>query len=234
MSELKEKLKDICEMREILEDWTKEEFGKGKECICTDEMGKVVDMIKDFAEAEKDIVKACYYKKIVEAMDDAEEEEELMAKVFAKMDHGEDLNDHERMGYDHWRYSSGRFAPKGHGHRSGYTPWGPPTYLDPVTAAEDWDTYGDGRMGYGGRYSSGSRSTSMSGRAGYTPMDEFRMARKHYTETHSSEDKEKMNEHAKHHMEESIDTMKEIWRTADPDLKKKMKSDISSFLNEMN
>lgn len=233
MHEMKEKIKAIGELEEKLTEWTKAEFDKGKECINTEEMGEVIDMIKDLADAKEKCAKACYYKKIVEAMTEAEEEDELMAKIFRKMDLGEELSDSERMGYDHWRYSSGRFAPTGHGHRSGYVAWGPPTYVD----QDEMDTYGDSRYGYGGRYSSGSRSTSMTGgsrRSGYTPMDNFRMARRNYTQTGSSEDKEEMNEHAKHHMKESLESMKEIWRDADPDLKKKMKSDLSSLLSEMN
>ena len=66
-----------------------------------DEAGKVIDMIKDLAEAEEKGWKACYYKTIIDDM------------------YSYDQND--RMGYDNWRYSSGRFAPKGKGHYSGFT-----------------------------------------------------------------------------------------------------------------
>lgn len=38
--------------------------------ISTDEAGKVVDMIKDLAEAEEKCWKACYYKTVVEAMEE--------------------------------------------------------------------------------------------------------------------------------------------------------------------
>lgn len=230
MHKLNEKLEPICDMMKTLTDWAEEELGKGKACVNTQEMGMVIDMIKDLANAEKNLNKACYYHKIVEAMHEAKEEEELMGKIFQKMQKGEELSDSERMGYDHWRYSSGRYAPKGRGHYSGYTPWRAPTYVD--DDMDEMATYGDENMGYGGRYSSGSRSTTSS-RPGYTPIDQFRMAKRNYTQTHSSEDKAEMNEHAKHHMKESIDTMKEIWKDADPELKNKMKSDISSFLKEM-
>ena len=38
--------------------------------ISTEEAGKVVDMIKDLAEAEEKCWKACYYKTVVEAMEE--------------------------------------------------------------------------------------------------------------------------------------------------------------------
>lgn len=68
--------------------------------INTAELGMAVDMIKDMCEAEEKCWKACYYQQICMAMDE---------------EHGDG-----RLGYDHWRYSSGRFAPTGHGHLSGY------------------------------------------------------------------------------------------------------------------
>lgn len=77
-----EKLK---EMKERLVDAAKMELDKGIDNVNTEELGEVVDMIKDLSEA-------CYYCSIVEAMEES-----------------------ESYGYDRWRYASGRFAPKGRG-----------------------------------------------------------------------------------------------------------------------
>ena len=52
MANYMEHMNDICEMKEKLIDWTKEELSKSKECIDTHEMGEVIDMIKDLFEAE--------------------------------------------------------------------------------------------------------------------------------------------------------------------------------------
>lgn len=123
-----EKLKELNELKHTLIDAAKMEAAKGIENINTEEMGEVVDMIKDLASAEKDCMEACYYESITEAMEGYDE---------------------GRAGYDRWRYASGRFAPKGRGTRTGYTPdrmmpqnngrMGAPVYYDN-------DPYG--RMGY--------------------------------------------------------------------------------------
>lgn len=96
-----EKLKDISEIKHDLIDAVKAEVAKGMKEVDTEELGEVVDMIKDLAEAEKACMEACYYETVTEAMTEAE--------------------GGERMGYDRWRYASGRFAPKGRG-TYGYTP----------------------------------------------------------------------------------------------------------------
>ena len=90
------------------------ELEKGTENVDTCEMGQVVDMIKDLNEAE-------YKAVIVKAMKKADEEKEEYDKMLLrelKEEYGEDTG---RRYYDHYRYASGRFAPKGHGsYRRGY------------------------------------------------------------------------------------------------------------------
>ena len=91
-------------MIEKLSECAKEEFEKGIECVDTDEMGKVTDMLKDLAEA-------MYYRTLTNSMEESEPEE-----VLAMFDRYGD-----RRFYDHYRYADGRFAPKGHGsYRRGY------------------------------------------------------------------------------------------------------------------
>ena len=116
MEELKEKLKKTSEMKDTICDWAKSEMAKGVECINAEEFGEVIDMIKDLASVEKYLAEACYYKKIVEAMDEAKREEEIMTRMGGN---------HEGMGYDPNRYANGRFAPKGHGNYTrGFHPSG--------------------------------------------------------------------------------------------------------------
>lgn len=129
---LEEEMKPLKEICEKLLSTIKHEFEKGVECVDTEEMGDAIDMLKDVYDAKEKIAKACYYKKIVEAMEKSEEEEkkedEYMLRRFR--DEAEGDEDKARRYYDSWRYDSGRFAPKGRGNyrpmsygrsRRGYT-----------------------------------------------------------------------------------------------------------------
>lgn len=99
-----EKLKDICDLKDKLIDHTKAHFNKGLEQVDTEEAGKVIDMIKDLAEAEEKIVKACYYKTVIEAME-----------------HGEAYGYNRHRGAD-GRYKSGYVSEPMMRNMDGYTP----------------------------------------------------------------------------------------------------------------
>lgn len=86
-----------------------------------DDAGKIVDMVKDLACAEKDALIA---KEMRKAHEDEEAEEKYMMKMLKeenkdeykrmREEYGEDEG--ERRFYDNYRYkSSGRFAPRGKG-----------------------------------------------------------------------------------------------------------------------
>lgn len=193
----------------------------GLEDVDHNELSEVIDMIKDLAEAKEKSWKGCYYKKICEAM---EEEEEKETPWYMQIFGG-------RPGYDNWRYSSGRFAPTGRGHYAGYTPT--PYYDTWPNKTGDWDM---GRMGYvgsdgQGRISSGNYDGKTSGYM--VPYDMYQDARRHYTESHSAEDKTRMDGYAMEHMSDTIETVKDIWADADPNLRKKMKADLSALIGEM-
>lgn len=240
--------KRIHEMLEKMTEWALSEMqAKGKEGVDTKEMGEVIDMVKDLADAEKSVWEKCYYESIVEAMEKAEEEEEALG----------------RMGYDRWRNSKGRFAPKGHGHetsmamatgRAGFTPDPYPYYDDPRTWTEPWRStmgYDEPNGNNAGSNSNGSngrssQSGSAAGRMGYTPDDlrmgetqrrdtrsQYQDARRHYQETGSQEHKMKMDEKADEYLHESIDTMRDIFMQADPKMQQKMRNDISNLFREM-
>lgn len=65
------------------------------------------------------------------------------------------------------------------------------------------------------------------------PYREYLDARKHYTETKSARDKEDMEMYANEHMMDTIGTIREMYRTAEPDLKKRMKADLTKLVGEM-
>lgn len=217
---------------------------------CKEELYYFCDMIKDCAEAMEKEAKAKYYKTICEAMKKSEEEEELILKM------GIPKEDILKMGYDNWRYSSGRFAPKGKGHyaggSSGYMP--AEDWEDRFRHAEIYDPtrhdmmpmmgYDDGRKD--GSSTRGDRSNSGSNSMGYDwnrpgdirsqygqSYEQFKNARKHYTENKDKRDKEEMNESAKHHMADMEYTMKDMWKDADPELKKELKASLTSLVNNL-
>lgn len=114
-----DKLKDVNEIKHRLIDWLKTESAKGfNSAEEVQIMGEVVDMVKDLAVAEEKCIKGAYYEGMMEP-------------------------ESERMGYDRWRYASGRFAPKGRGTR-GYTP----ERMMPTDRAGMPPYYRDERMGY--------------------------------------------------------------------------------------
>lgn len=138
-------IKRMHEMQECLTEKALSELEKGTDHVDTCEMGQVVDMIKDLAEAE-------YRATITKAMEKAKEEEEEYDKILLlelKEEYGEDTG---KRFYDHYRYADGRFAPKGHGtYRRGYEEppyWHmtPERYHD-MEYSRDMDK-GNGRMYY--------------------------------------------------------------------------------------
>lgn len=83
--------------------------------------GQTLDDLKDWTEIVKNI--ACFDKdyRIIEAMEKAEDSGKIMDMIEMYEDYP------DRRYYDHYRYSNGRFAPKGSGtYRRGYEE--PPYY----------------------------------------------------------------------------------------------------------
>lgn len=63
------------------------------------------------------------------------------------------------------------------------------------------------------------------------PYTEYMTARRHYTETKSMSDKAKMDARAKEHIDQTIETLEDIWEDATPELRAKMKSDIKTLMD---
>lgn len=183
------------------------------------EAGEIVDMIKDLAEAEEKCWKGLYYKEIVCAMDDV------------RADEGG-----ERMGYNPRRYASGRYAPSGRGHM-GYTPYMPTEHMTgPYMRMMDdrYNDYGYTPSGAGNRSQSGSRMGYTDDRTVYSPYERYKDARRHYTETKDMGAKKEMEHHADEHIRSTTESIKEIWREADPEMKTRLKTEMTKLVNEMN
>lgn len=237
MEEMKQKVKDICELKDKLVCSVRDELSKGIQNVNTHEMGQVIDMIKDLAEAEKECWESVYYKSIVEAM---EEEKEMYG--------GEG-----RMGYDNWRYASGRFAPTGHGHRSGFRPG--ETLDAPWMMAEGFgDDPWRNALGYSnggtqsgsmnrGSHGDGRSSQSTMGNAnrmGYSGTerghryDQYVKARMGYHESKDASHKEHMDASARDYVMDIADSVEEIWRDADPAMRKEIKNKFVALTGKMN
>lgn len=61
-----------------------------------------------------------------------------------------------------------------------------------------------------------------------------RSPRRYYTQTNSPQYREDMDAHAAEHIGDTLATIREIWKNADPELRKRMKSDFTTLVNEMN
>lgn len=142
-----EPIKDMCKK---LEESVKHELSKGIENVDAKELGEVVDMIKDLYEAKEKIVKACYYKGVLEAMEEHGFEDE------------DEIEDEGRKGYRGQRRDSrGRYMS-----RRGYeSRMMPEMDYDEMERMRDCDR-GAGKMYYSGTGSSGGSSMGGSSSAG--------------------------------------------------------------------
>lgn len=193
---------EMCEMKETLVKWAKSEIERGPENVNTEEMGQVIDMIKDLAVAEEKCIKACYYEAILKEMGHEEKGDR------AYMD---------RMGYD------------------GKKKFMPPKYREDEPMA-DMYWLDNMRMGYlkrnaMGRFKSGYDG-DMDDRYG-RPYNEYKEAKRHYTETKSPTDKEETDRHANERVMDTIATIREIYKAADPELRTRIKGDLTKLVGEM-
>ena len=187
----------------------------GLESVNAAEMGEVVDMVKDLAEAK-------YYCSVVMAM---EEESE------------------DPMGYNTRRYASGRFAPRGrgmgyNGGMSGYdegyeTGMG---YNGGSSGGQGGSegSRGGGQGGSGSQGGSGRSGGSQGGRSGYefgNAYDRYQSARMGYQNHATAENRRMMEQSADEHMQEFEDSIREIWDEADQRQKNKIKAALVTMAN---
>ena len=217
---------DMYRIHDMLEDVSEAattELAKGTEQVNTKEFGDVVDMIKDLTEAEKNKWQSCYYKTIVEAMEDSE--------------YGEDYDwsgpDEDRLGYTRMRdsmsrYTSSRRGYNSRGRRNYNEMMEDPRYMDEMEMNR---MYG-GRMGYSnGAYGGGRRGQTMNAgsRYGYS-HDEYMQKIK----MHNSNDPETMKKRAKmidEHMDDMYEMFKEEVADMSPEEKQMWKSKLNKIIN---
>ena len=188
-----------------------------KDAIDPQTMGAVADMLKDLACATKECQEARYYESVSRAM--------------------ESYGENPRMGYNPNRDSRGRYS-------RGYT--GQVMYADP---SDDPTPDGqrinhrlvDDRPGYMPmsmvpsermRYDQRDMDEEYDPRYGRT-FNDYRRAKRHYTETRSDSDRQKMRDKTNEHVMETMATMREMFDDADPELKKRMKADMVKLTQEM-
>lgn len=206
---------------------TLEEF-----CLIPDPTCEQAELFKYVMCGYSEYINAEYKAKIIDAMNESEEEEKLMAKMG------------ENMGYNNRRYASGRFAPAGRGHVSGYMPYLDTEddimqgYLhDPNFTANMRYGYTEPRMGgpavppiYG--YDGMDNNHGMSNRYGRS-FANYRNARRYYTETKSPEHKKNMESNAEEVFDD-IETMAlDVWKDMTPEEKTKYKAKWQQIMQKM-
>lgn len=221
-------IKRIHDMVEKLTKCTEMELEKGIENVDTEEMGEVVDMIKDLCEAE-------YYAKVSKAMDEHD------------FDNAEEIMDDGRRGYrGQPRDSRGRYIRRGYEEMMGYMP----------EMYRDMDRDGMGRMYYTGSTSTGgsqgqsnggsSMGSSNSGSMGYSDgmMRDSRegrsgQSRKGYVETkemhkgNSEEDKMAKKRELDKWMNDIGSDVKELVHDMTPEEKTMAKTKLTNLANSL-
>lgn len=157
-------------------------------------------------------------KDLAKAEKDCAEAAYYCEVIKAMKEYGEEEEYDERRGYNSHRSArTGRYT-SGRGMR-GYTPV--------HEMMHEWEQHPDRmmknmRLGY-----------DHDVRMNRTPYDQYRDARRHYTETRSPEAKDEMSKHAQRHANEAIESMRDIWKDADPELKMRLRTDFQGLLSEM-
>lgn len=210
---------DIMRMHDMIEklsECAKCEIDKGIENIDPCEMGQVTDMMKDLAEA-------MYYRTLMKAMEESSADETM--EMFERFGDG-------RRFYDNYRYSNGRFAPKGRGTRRGYDE--PPYFhMTPeMYRGMEHDRNIDrnyGRMYYTEPATSGMNMTE----SGYDK------AKRHYTETkemhkaNTAEDKEHKMKSLENYMKELSGDITELLTDMTAEERTMLKSKLSTLVSKM-
>lgn len=208
---------DVKRMHEIIEklsECAKTQFDKGIDKVDTCEMGKVIDMMKDLAEA-------IYYREMTKTMQEYDQEE-----VMEMFDRYGDVG---RRFYDHYRYADGRFAPKGHGtYRRGYME--PDYHMTP-------EMYRDMDRDMGRMYYTKTSSTSdgmrdaREGRSGISRR--AYMENKELHKANTQQDKEAKVRDLKIYMTELANDMTEIINDATPEEKTVLRNNLSTLVTKI-
>ena len=153
-------------------------------------------------------------KCLAETEKECQEADYYEAVVQAMEENG--MMESERMGYNPNRnrmgqYSDGRADP-GSNSRRGYSP---DRMYSRMMPGDDRDEWGDDDP----RHSEA--------------FNRFRKAKRYYTKSHSEEDKQRMKDASNEHMMETMATIREMWDDADPDLRTRMKADLTNLVTNL-
>ena len=211
-----EKYNDICSLKHHMLHYVMGETEKGFEPNPEKVhiLKEYVEMIKCLAETEKECQEADYYEAVVQAMED------------------NGMMDSERMGYNPNRNRMGQYSDGRAGNRNGGR-----TSSDSGNSDSDSNS----RRGY---------SPDMYSRMMMRPGDDrddwgdddprhseafnrFRKAKRYYTKSHSEEDKQRMKDASNEHMMETMATIRELWDDADPELRTRMKADLTNLVTNL-
>lgn len=217
----------IHDMLENVSEAATTELSKGTDKVNTKEFGEVVDMIKDLSEAEKNKMEACYYKTLIEAMEESE--------------YGEDYDEYgpidERMGYSRGGRGGSR---RGGGNRGGGNRGGGRSRRNyPMYDDDRYDEYMGGRMSYssgGGSRSSGSSSSGSgsgggSSRYGYS-YDNYMRNRSNYSTT-DPEDKQERMKMLDDYTKDLMGSISDVMQDVSPEEKAMLKTKLAKVVNSM-
>lgn len=210
---------DIMRMHDMIEklsECAKCEIDKGIENIDPCEMGQVTDMMKDLAEA-------MYYRTLMKSMEESSADETM--EMFERLGDG-------RRFYDNYRYSNGRFAPKGRGTRRGYDE--PPYFHMTPEMYRGMEHDRDIDRNYGRMYYTEPATSGMNmTESGYDK------AKRHYTETkemhkaNTAEDKEHKMKSLENYMKELSGDITELLTDMTVEERTMLKSKLSTLVSKM-
>lgn len=210
---------DIMRMHDMIEklsECAKCEIEKGIENIDPCEMGQVTDMMKDLAEA-------MYYRTLMKSMEESSADETM--EMFERLGDG-------RRFYDNYRYSNGRFAPKGRGTRRGYDE--PPYFHMTPEMYRGMEHDRDIDRNYGRMYYTEPATSGMNmTESGYDK------AKRHYTETkemhkaNTAEDKEHKMKSLENYMKELSGDITELLTDMTAEERTMLKSNLSTLVSKM-
>jgi hypothetical protein len=210
---------DIMRMHDMIEklsECAKCEIDKGIENIDSCEMGQVTDMMKDLAEA-------MYYRTLMKSMEESSADETM--EMFERLGDG-------RRFYDNYRYSNGRFAPKGRGTRRGYDE--PPYFHMTPEMYRGMEHDRDIDRNYGRMYYTEPATSGMNmTESGYDK------AKRHYTETkemhkaNTAEDKEHKMKSLENYMKELSGDITELLTDMTAEERTMLKSKLSTLVSKM-
>ena len=200
-----EKYNDICSLKHHMLHYVMGETEKGFEP--TPEkvhvLKEYIEMIKCLAETEKECQEADYYEAVVQAMEET------------------GMMESERMGYNPNRNRMGQYSDGRAGNRNGDSGsnsrrgYSPDRMYSRMMPGDDRDEWGDDDP----RHSEA--------------FNRFRKAKRYYTKSHSEEDKQRMKDASNEHMMETMSTIREMWDDADPDLRARMKADLTNLVTNL-